>query len=591
AFATASASAIASAPAPAPASASASAPAPAITLAPAPAPAPASAPAPAPAPAPNERARTMLGMPASALGVPPPAAEPPAPDPAAARPAHVQKTMLGVAIPGIAPLSSSAPAVGQDAPAPPPLQASPQLHSRVRTMLGVSVSDMHAPQQAAPPAKQGRVRTMLGGVGAVQVPEEQLPTVVPAPAPFAAEPLPAAPEKPTQRGVPAIVVVLVIGLFVVVAGGVGAFFFLRGGEPLVATPRLDDSGKESLQVRCATCPDGTKLSLGASAADVAGHEALLVLPAPLTIGDNKLTVHIDRPGSGRDEDVTLRVPVAYRVRVDLGTLADRPPKITVRVEAAPGAIVKVDGKPLELDANGKAAYAVDVSEETEGESAEVKKIDKQIDFEITPKGGKAEAQKLTARTGILPLKVDAPGTELFTADASASVTGRTKPGSTVTVAGKPAEIDAAGRFSAKVDVEGVTSIDVVASAPPLAPRHAIAKVTRVTDLEAVAKEMDAKAPLGFDAFVNVEASKGKLAAVDGEVAEIRVAGGQTILLVESRRGCASRGNCLVRVVHGAEKRLSRGDSVRAYGAVAGSVTAGGKTVPEIVAPLLIGKAK
>ena len=60
-----------------------------------------------------------------------------------------------------------------------------------------------------------------------------------------------------------------------------------------------------------------------------------------------------------------------------------------------------------------------------------------------------------------------------------------------------------------------------------------------------------------------------------------------MLLVEDKKKCAKGTSCLVRVVHGDEDRVVRGDHVRVYGRVLGPVTAGGKTVPDIEAALVL----
>ncbi len=75
---------------------------------------------------------------------------------------------------------------------------------------------------------------------------------------------------------------------------------------------------------------------------------------------------IDRPGAGRDEEVKVHVPVAYRVRADLATLSAKPSVITVRVEAIPGSEVKVEDHPVSLDETGRGAYVIDLGKVNEG---------------------------------------------------------------------------------------------------------------------------------------------------------------------------------------------------------------------------------
>ncbi|AKV02449.1 hypothetical protein AKJ09_09112 [Labilithrix luteola] len=565
-------------------------------------------------------AQTMLGMPARDLPVAPPAAtaaHPPAPDPT--KPggiAPMTKTMLGVALPGIAPVHRKAePAPAPQAPvtqapdasAPdaraPEASARVDLRSKNATMLGVSAPPGLAALAAL--GSMGATQALPPGPAAAGAPlaaTAPIPQVVPAPAPLTHEPLPEAPMVPEKRGVPAVAVVGIVFLVVAIAGAGIAFLSLRGGGALTAQPQLDDTGRESLRIACPSCPDGTVLALGASSATVQGNAAVLPLPAPLTIGDNDLTVKIDRPKAGRDEEVKIHVPVAYRVRTDLTTLSSKPPAITVRVEATPGSDVRVDDKPLTLDAQGKGAYAIALGQDAEGPRDEAKTFERKIPFTVTPKGGKAETGQLIARTSIVPLHLDAPGLLLVTDRGTAAVSGQTRPNATLTIDGQSISVDAQGRFGVRVELptQGEKLLELVASSPPLAPRVVHAKVIRTSSLEASAKELDGKGALRFDAIAADPAGTvGQSTLVEGEVIDARVSTGQTVLLIDERRSCAAAQTvkagprdigsapCLVRVVHGEEEKVSRGEIVRAYGTVTGSVTAGGKTVPEVGAALVL----
>jgi len=573
-------------------------------------PAPPAQPAPAAAPAqgdPPAAARTMIGMSMADLGVrvgpaPSPAApaamppqhagsqhaapeqhpQRPAPGPAAAF-APAQKTMMGVAIPGIAPLAASAEAG--------PTGGAVDLRSKQSTMLGVAVPGIAPtgrataamPQQALPRVPSQVQNTALG------IPAPQVMPIVPRPAPLHEEPLPEAPRLPEKRGVSALAVVGIVFVLVAILGGAGAFFALRNaGGSIVASPQLDDTGHESLKIACPTCPDGTVLTLGASSATVSASAAVLPLPAPLMVGDNDLSVKIDRPASGRDEEVKVHVPVAYRVRADLSTLSARPPTITVRVEANPGSEVKVEDKPVALDATGRGAFPLDLSKEIEGEG-DAKAFERKVPFSITSKG-KTESGSLIARTSVVALALDAPGSALLTDKPTAPVAGQTRGNATVTVDGKPAPVDAEGRFAVRVELpaSGPKDLEIVVSAPPLAPRIVHAKVTRVASLEAGAKDLEAARPIGYDAFGADPASKvGQAAVVEGEVLTVRSGVGHTVLVVEDRRTCAKGASCPVRVVHGEEDKVARGDTVRAYGRVHGAVSASGKTVPDLEASVVL----
>jgi hypothetical protein len=402
-------------------------------------------------------------------------------------------------------------------------------------------------------------------------------------------PVPRAPARSEKKGVPVAVVATIIGGLVLVGGGAIAFL-ARGSAPLVAQPRLDAQGNEVLHLQCDNCADGTVASLDTAKAEFKSKEADLPLTKSLEVGDNKLTVRIDRPGSGRDEDVNLVVPVAFRIRADLSDIGAKPPTITVRVGAQPGTEVRVDGKPLSLDATGKGAYAVDVTSDTDGLTEDVRVLDRKIPYTVTMKGNKPESGTVSARIGVVPLRLDAPSLHAVTDKASFTLAGQTLAGGAVTVDDKAATTQPDGSFADSHDAPAVgatQTFELRAAAPGRAPRTAHVTVKRVASLDAEAKDAEKGALVTYDQIVPDIASKvGQRAVVAGEVLEARVTGHQTIALINDTRGC-KRGPCLARVITGEDAALSRGQSLRAYGDVTRAVTASGKTVPEIAADFVV----
>src|SRR4029077_7241403 len=127
-------------------------------------------------------------------------------------------------------------------------------------------------------------------------------------------------------------------------------------------------GRDVLHLTCEprSCPDGTVVSIGSIKATFTAGESDLPLAAPLHVGDNNLSLAIDRPRMGRDETVKLVVPVAYRVRADVSTMETSHPSITVRVEAPVDTEVQLDDRPVHLDASGMGTYLLDESAVTQG---------------------------------------------------------------------------------------------------------------------------------------------------------------------------------------------------------------------------------
>jgi len=470
------------------------------------------------------------------------------------------KTMLGVATPGIAPLSASVPQ--------PPPQPVPQAPKGLGgTMLGVAVPGI-APLHSSPGAPPPQAHTPTPAPV-----YEPPPPIVPAPSPFIHE---VAPSKPNvvhrKRGAP-IAIVAVIGSLVVLAGGIVLLVLSRGAPPLNASAKVSAEGKEQLHLRCESCPDGTTATWQSAKATFANKEADIDLPSALAIGDNTFQIALDRPNMGRDETVKLVLPLAYRIRGDLSALSSATPTINVVVEAQPGTTVTVDGKPVALDASGKATLGYDVTQETTGATDETRTIEKKIPYTIVDKDKKKSDGEVAVRVAVMPLHIDAPGTLLVTADPSAWISGRTAKGSVVTANGKPLVVAADGAFEGQVDLQdGAQAITVRAATADdgktvkAAPRTATVQVKRVASIDAEAKTLDAGS-MGFDeASRDPAGNTGKPLVVAGTVLEARAGHHQTVLLVDDKRGCA-KGPCMVRVEHGADDGMRAGDAIVAYGAI------------------------
>lgn len=514
---------------------------------------------------PPDRPRTSLGLGAA---IPPGGPAPPNTQPVPGKGAR--GTILGVAMPGIAPLAAA------EGSSTSPASPRPQPTGRQRTMLG---------GLAAPPKATDSSRFDA------PAPAYSIPAVLPAPIPPQEEELPEAPEpRPRSRfpvvlGLGAMALLLLVGAAVVV--------LWRGPPPLSAQPQLDDTGKEALRIRCESCPDGTKVSLAGVVAEVKGKVTVLPLAKPLVVGDNTLSIRVETPDHGRGEEVTLKVPVAYRIRTDLTTLAADPPVVTVRVEALPGTAAEVDGKTVQLDASGRGNVALDLGDQTIGPSDESRVIDRTVPFTITPAGGKPEQGTLRARTRVVPLHLDAPGSRAIVASPTCRVTGQTVVGASVTVNGVAAPLGPRGEFATDVPCPtlGPNVLELIASGPGLASRKASLTVTRVPSLEAEARVWESKPLLGQEALTKLE-NVGKPAALEGNIVESRVVNGLAVLLVENLRGCRDRrAACLVRVVYGGTEPASRNAYVRVYGTFTRTVTANGKSVPEVEASFLFGRPR
>jgi hypothetical protein len=284
------------------------------------------------------------------------------------------------------------------------------------------------------------------------------------------------------------------------------------------------------------------------------------------------------------------VPVGYRVRADVTTMAAPQPSITIRVEALPGTDVRVDDKAVALDANGKGAYSVDESVATEGPADESRVVAVELPYVVTPTGGKPEKGTASARVVVAPLRIDSPGARAVVEEDSVPLAGRAAKGSAVTVDGASVPVGPDGNFETLVALGGLGdhAVEVRVSTPTLMPRTVHTTITRVASLAEAAKEFERQRPIGYDAVMSdLAGTRGQATVVQGRVLETRGSAHGALILVDDKRGCA-RGPCLARVVVGRETTLARGEWLSAYGTASRAITtSSGQTVPEIDAQFVI----
>jgi hypothetical protein len=412
---------------------------------------------------------------------------------------------------------------------------------------------------------------------------------VPPPAALPELKAPPPPVVVKRGGVPLTMVALIAG-GVLLVGGVVIAVLWKGAPPMTAKALSGSDGNDVLHLTCdaKSCPDGTTATLATSGATFAGGQADLVMPAPLHLGDNDVTLQVERPGMGRSEAMKFVVPVDYRVKADVSTMSAPKPAITIRVEARPGTDVKVDGKPVGLDANGAGAYAVDESAAAEGPVDESRVVSLDLPYAVTPQAGSnvvAETGTVGARVAVSPLRVDAPGPIAVVEDDHVLVAGRGPKGASVTLDGNVVPVAADGSFETTLALPapGDHVAEVRGGTPALMPRTIHLTLTRVASLADAARTFEqTQHPIGYDvAMSDIAGKTGQPIVVEGPVLESRASGHRTLVLVDDKRGC-KKGPCHARVVVGRDLALAPGDVLHAYGVVArGFTTPAGQTVPEI----------
>jgi len=488
--------------------------------------------------------------------------------------------MLGVAVPGIAPIH---PPQGSPQPPPQPPQQTHAPASAHRTMLGVAmpgIAPVHPGSEAPPPAQQSDQTAPPQGW--YQVPQP--------PADLAAEPPPArsprvvVPHAPFYRRTG----FFIVAFGVVIAVSVALFaIFWPTSAPITVEAAIDDKGNDILKLSCPTCPDGTVLSVDGSKGTVSSRSAAVPLGRPLVVGDNRFQVAIDRPGSGRDETVQITIPVAYRIKPDLTALQQAQPTIRIDVDAKPGTVVVIDGQAVTVGADGKGSRAVDVTAECTGPSNEVNVIDRALPYEVQGAGPKGRGT-VAVKVGISPLTVQSPRANAVVGDSGFVVAGLTSPNAVVEIEGTKLAAGPDGRFSRKVQMNaaGVGEIKVRATAADKAPRTVVLKVKRVDDLEAEARSFPGQVSVA-DLFAKTDDQKGKPVALEGEVFELRQQGFERVILLDVGSACA-KSPCLVRLLDASTMDLPKGAKIRVFGYVTGAYSPpGGRVAPEVEVAFLL----
>jgi hypothetical protein len=536
----------------------------------------ASAPEAAPRSSP-EAQRTLLGvntsedappLPLSSRDPAPPVVEPPPPD----------RTLLGVARPGIAPTSPGA-LVGKDEL--PKIVAPRRERERERQRerererereLGDTYGPDEMPVSEPAPSQRSPGRERLAKRRVVLPPLQGRQGRAGA-----------GKRSGFRRAVP----VLVTAGACAVAAVLFAVFW-RSAPPLTARVRAGADGREALEIECPSCPEGTKVTVGSTSATVAKHVALVPLAVPLALGENRLKVAVDRPGSGRDETMGISVQVSYRLRPDLTALTGERPTVQVVVEASSGTEVEVGGKPVSFK-DGPAVHAVDVTADCTGSSDEPATLERRIPYSVKSPEGTTETGVVDVAVGIVPLRIDAPGPSVIIEGETFVLSGRTMKGAEVLAAGRPIPVGGDGTFAQRMGVSsvGATAIEVRAKVAGMAPRIVPIAVRRVEKLEAAAKEMLEGKPLGYAGLAGAtEADAGRAVVVSGEVVEARSQNHQTVFLLDVpvAQGCPSKASpCRVRLVHGFDKPAKPGDLLTAYGQLGRPFSVpGAGTVPEVI---------
>ncbi|MDH5670728.1 MAG: zinc ribbon domain-containing protein [Myxococcales bacterium] len=420
-------------------------------------------------------------------------------------------------------------------------------------------------------AKAAPIRgaTMIGGVGG-PLPgarsSERAPARVAA---VATEPI----ELPRRRGSGAWLLVVAV-----VAGAVaiGAALFLRPSAPAIAARVVTTPDGEALELQLAEAEAGTRVRFGEVERELQAGMARFALPADsLQVGKNAVDVVLLRPG--RDAvDSRILLEIDSRVSVDTSALQRGEPTLEVVVVARPGSKVQLDGKPLELDAEGRGrrsdSLAVEVAaDDGPGPVRAPEPIEHHVAYHVTSPGGVVQQGELRTPVPVVALRLERPGRSFVTDGEAVEVAGRVGDGVSVRVGEQDVAVTE-GRFVHRVALAefGAHELELFASASGQAPQTVALHFERVADLKAAAAAYGADDSIAYEALAaDVEAHRGHRMAFKGRIVDSAVEDGYSQIQLLAKR-CPPATRCLLWATYGAPIELKKGSWVELLGTVDGT---------------------
>lgn len=343
-----------------------------------------------------------------------------------------------------------------------------------------------------------------------------------------------------------------------------------------------EGDREALELRCEHCSDGERVTLDGVEAVFHNQAASLALPGSLPIGLNHFEPRIIGGRWFGDQVVELDIPVHFRLRAATEGLAQDLPTLAVEVEAMDDTAVEVDGRRVPIQ-NGKGRLDIDLEKDLVGESAAQARFSRTLVYSVRPRNGRAHAGKLEVSYDAPALVVEAPGPSVVIEGSTFALAGRTTPGATLKLDGRPLPVGKDGAFAQMLNVDSVgeTTVWLSASAPGLATRRFPIQVKRVQSLDQEAERFAKTASANFARVANnAEDEKGLAVAFEGRLESVRHLGYSTKAILEVSSGCT--GTCRAQLTLGSKLKLKENTKVVAYGYVAGTTeTPDGSNLPEV----------
>jgi hypothetical protein len=327
---------------------------------------------------------------------------------------------FGAAVEAPAPALPSAPAT--------PGSGSPSMQ---RTLLGIATPGI------APLA------------GALPPPPPTTPLEAPAPelADFPIPPPPRLPSRTTRAHRPVWPWAALAIVGAAALGGALALFTKKSPQVSVTAFELTPDGADNLVLRCEACAAQAKLAIGKQVAPLVDGSARLRPPQRLHVGTNELEVSVLDATGSVVETVKLAVPIAFRVETSLEGRHASPPFAEIVLQVPAGSRVEIGGVGVAL-VDGRASSRYELSE-AHGESRTEVAVSREVPVAVIQGSGTKNTVARIQAT-VTRLELNTPAQDHVLVAGPLVVSGTSSPGATIQAGELTTTAGSQGEFSLTV---------------------------------------------------------------------------------------------------------------------------------------------
>jgi hypothetical protein len=406
------------------------------------------------------------------------------------------------------------------------------------------------------------------------------------------------PDEETGRRVQGsgLFIATIVAAIIVIVGIVFVYVFVLESD-LSLTPQVfntADGKAVTVVFAFPKAPPGSSIQVAGKTVPIASGQASLEIQlSDLHLGVNDLQAVYQEPGD-RPENKSFSIILRHSVTTDLSGLAAQEPFVVVDFKIAQGIALAVEGKPVKLT-EGSYLHRIGLDQIPASAKTMSDNLIHQVSFQLIDSEGAVEQGQHVVAVPLTKLQIDRPADKAVVANDSVTCAGTTEDGAEVTVNGEPVGVTVAGFLtSVPLSSLGEHEIQVTARAPGKAPNIQSVSVSRLESLERAvddwSKDLDKRLDyptIGRDP----NAHANKKVKLSGTIANIKTEKGVTAMLLYIADSCPKGNLCAVYVVFRGETEAGLHSWVDVYGRVKGTRTidlqSGKRDVPYIDAEFVV----